>query len=42
MDPELWKKVDALLEEALALPLDKREAFVSEVAKDNPPLRNEV
>ena len=42
MDPELWKKVDALLEEALAQPPDKREAFVVEAAKDDEELRNEV
>jgi len=42
MDPDLWKKVDALFEEALAQPLDKREAFVSEAAKDNAELRDEV
>lgn len=42
MDPDLWKKVDALLEEALAQPPDKREAFVSEAAKDNAKLRDEV
>ncbi|HEX6648031.1 MAG TPA: protein kinase, partial [Pyrinomonadaceae bacterium] len=42
MDPDLWKKVDALLEEALAQPVDQREAFVSESAKDNAELRDEV
>ena len=42
MDPDLWKKVDALLEEALAQPPEKREAFVSEAAKDNAELRDEV
>ena len=42
MDPDLWKKVDALLEEALAQPPDKREAFVSEAAKDDAELRKEV
>ncbi|HEX6649127.1 MAG TPA: protein kinase [Pyrinomonadaceae bacterium] len=42
MDPDLWKKVDALLEEALAQPVDQREAFVSETAKDNAELRDEV
>lgn len=42
MDPELWKKVDALLEEALAQPADKREAFVTSAAGDNSELRNEV
>jgi serine/threonine protein kinase len=42
MDPELWKKVDALLEEALAQPPERREAFVAEVAKDHEALRDEV
>ena len=42
MDPELWKKVDALLEEALAQPPDKREAFVVEASNDNAELRDEV
>jgi serine/threonine protein kinase len=42
MDPELWKKVDALLEEALAQPPHKREAFVVESSKDNEELRDEV
>ena len=42
MEPDLWKKVDALLEEALAQPADKREAFVIEASKDDTELRNEV
>lgn len=42
MDPDLWKKVDALLEEALAQPPDQREAFVAEAAKDDAELRAEV
>ena len=42
MDPDLWKKVDALLEAALAQPADEREAFVLEAAKDNDELRDEV
>ena len=42
MDPDLWKKVDALLEEALAQPPDKREAFVVEASQDNAELRDEV
>jgi serine/threonine protein kinase len=42
MDPELWKQVDALLEEALVLPPDQREAFVVESSKDNSQLREEV
>ena len=42
MEPDLWKKVDALLEEALAQPPDKREEFVVEASKDNAELRDEV
>lgn len=42
MDPDLWKKVDALLDQALAQPPDKREAFVVEASKDNDELRDEV
>jgi len=42
MHPDLWKKVDALLDQALAQPPDKREAFVAEAAKDNAVLRDEV
>jgi serine/threonine protein kinase len=42
MDPELWKKVDALLEEALAQPPDKREQFVADAGQDNAELREEV
>lgn len=42
MNPELWKKVDALLEEAMAQPPDQREAFVVEASHDNPELRDEV
>jgi eukaryotic-like serine/threonine-protein kinase len=42
MDPDLWKKVDALLEEALAQPPDEREAFVVEASGDNAELRDEV
>lgn len=42
MQPDLWKKVDALLEEALAQPADKREAFVIEASKEDAELRNEV
>lgn len=42
MDPDLWKKVDALLEEALAQSPDQRETFVAEAAKDNTELRDEV
>src|ERR1044071_373119 len=42
MDPDLWKKVDALLDQALAQPPDEREAFVMEASKDNLELRDEV
>ena len=42
MDPELWKKVDALLEEAMAQPPAQREAFVIEASKDHAELRDEV
>ena len=42
MNPDLWKKVDALLEEALAQPPDEREAFVVEASKDDAELRDEV
>ena len=42
MDPDLWKKVDALLDQALAQPPEQREAFVVEASKDNAELRDEV
>jgi serine/threonine protein kinase len=42
MDRELWKQVDALLEEALEQPPDQREAFVVAASKDNTVLRDEV
>lgn len=42
MDPDLWKKVDALLDEALAQPSELREAFVAEAAGENATLRDEV
>src|ERR1044072_6070273 len=42
MDPELWKQVDALLEQALEQPPEAREAFVAASAQDNPVLRDEV
>ncbi|HEV8203055.1 MAG TPA: protein kinase, partial [Pyrinomonadaceae bacterium] len=42
MDPDLWKKVDALLDQALAQPPEKREAFVVEASKDDAELRDEV
>ncbi len=42
MDRELWKQVDALLEQALEQPPEAREAFVVAAAQDNRVLRDEV
>ena len=42
MDRELWKQVDALLEQALEQPPEEREAFVANAAQDNAVLRDEV
>ncbi len=42
MDRELWKQVDALLEQALEHPPGEREAFVTRAAQDNSVLRDEV
>ena len=42
MDRELWKQVDALLEQALEQPPEEREAFVLAASQDNPVLRDEV
>ena len=42
MDPELWKRVDALLDRALAQPPEVREQFVVENSKDDAELRAEV
>ena len=42
MDRELWKQVDALLEQALEQPPEQREAFVVAESKDNAELRDEV
>lgn len=42
MDRELWKQVDALLEQALEQPPEEREAFVAKTAGDNAVLRDEV
>ncbi|HSB29031.1 MAG TPA: protein kinase [Pyrinomonadaceae bacterium] len=42
MDPDLWKQVDALLEEALALPHQDRKPFAIQAAGDNSKLREEV
>ena len=42
MDPELWKQVDALLEQALDQPEEERAAFVVASCHDNTVLRDEV
>ncbi|HKR15369.1 MAG TPA: protein kinase [Pyrinomonadaceae bacterium] len=42
MDRELWKQVDALLEQALEKPPEERAAFVATACPDNPALRDEV
>src|SRR5215211_4866381 len=42
MDRELWKQIDALLEQALDQPPGEREAFVLAASHDNPVLRDEV
>src|SRR6185369_15233710 len=42
MDRELWKQVDALLDQALEQPPEAREAFVAAATQDNPVLRDEV
>jgi eukaryotic-like serine/threonine-protein kinase len=42
MDRELWKQVDALLEQALEQPPEEREAFVAKACEDNEQLRAEV
>src|SRR6185369_1285125 len=42
MNRELWKQVDALLEQALEQPPEQREAFVLAASKDNTELRDEV
>src|SRR5215213_3584563 len=42
MDRELWKQVDALLEQALEQPPEDREAFVAAASQNNPVLRDEV
>jgi serine/threonine protein kinase len=42
MDPELWKQVDALLEQALEQPPEARAAFVVAACPDNAVLRDEV
>ena len=42
MDRELWKQVDALLEQALEQPPEEREAFVLAASQGNQALRDEV
>jgi serine/threonine protein kinase len=42
MDRELWKQVDALLEQALEQPPEAREAYVLAASQDNAELRAEV
>jgi serine/threonine protein kinase len=42
MTPDYWARVDALLDEALALPPAEREAFLQRSCADNPELRAEV
>ena len=42
MDRELWKQVDALLEQALERPPEEREAFVVQASDGNAVLRDEV
>src|SRR5215216_6107763 len=42
MDRELWKQVDALLEQALEQPPEERKAFVITASQDNSVLRDEV
>ena len=42
MDPELWKQVDALLEQALEQPPEARAAFVVAACPEDPVLREEV
>ena len=42
MDADLWKQVDALLDEALDLPEAEREQFVLQATASDPRLREEV
>lgn len=42
MTPERWRQVDDLLEQALALPLAERAAFVARACGDDAELRREV
>ena len=42
MDPERWKKIDDLLQSALQLPADEREAFVRHACSGDGELEQEV
>ena len=42
MDPQLWKQVDALFEQALEQPPEKRKSFVAEASKGNAIIYEEV
>src|SRR6185503_6247901 len=42
MDPQLWKQVDALFEQALEQPPEKRKSFVAEQSKGNAIIYEEV
>ena len=42
MDPQLWKQVDALFEQALEQPPEKRKSFVAEASKGNAIVYEEV
>lgn len=42
MDPQLWKQVDELFEQALDQPLEKRKGFVAEASKGNAIIYEEV
>jgi tetratricopeptide (TPR) repeat protein len=38
LDPQLWQRIDALLSEALTLPEDERERWLSGLSQDDQPL----
>src|SRR5688572_15115452 len=42
MDPQLWKQVDELFEQAMDQPPEKRKAFVAEASKGNAIVYEEV
>ncbi len=42
MDPQLWKQVDGLFEQALEQPPEKRKSFVAEASKGNAIIYEEV